>query len=56
MKLAEGDQLISVQPCYDDAEVLLATSNGKAIRFGLDQIRIFRGRDSTGVRGIRFER
>lgn len=53
MKLAEGDQLISVYPCYDDAEVLLATSLGKAIRFGLDQIRIFRGRDSTGVRGIR---
>ncbi len=55
MKLAEGDQLISVQPCYDDAEVLLATSHGKAIRFGLDQIRIFRGRDSTGVRGIRLK-
>ncbi|MGB1919856.1 MAG: DNA gyrase C-terminal beta-propeller domain-containing protein, partial [Candidatus Puniceispirillales bacterium] len=55
MKLAEGDQLISVQPCYDDAEVLLATSHGKAIRFGLDQIRVFRGRDSTGVRGIRLK-
>jgi DNA gyrase subunit A len=55
MKLAEGDQLISVLPCYDDAEVLLATSQGKAIRFGLDQIRIFRGRDSTGVRGIRLK-
>jgi len=53
MKLADNDRLISVMPCHDDAEILIATSNGKAIRFGLDQIRVFRGRDSTGVRGIR---
>ena len=53
MKLAENDRLISVMPCHDGAEILIATANGKAIRFGLDQIRVFRGRDSTGVRGIR---
>jgi DNA gyrase subunit A len=33
--------------------VLLATRDGKAIRFGVDSLRVFRGRDSTGVRGIR---
>jgi len=32
---------------------LLATRDGKAIRFGVDAVRVFRGRDSTGVRGVR---
>ena len=32
---------------------MLATRNGKCIRFQVDDIRIFSGRTSTGVRGIR---
>ena len=53
MKLAENDRLISVAHCNRGDEIVIATAHGKAIRFGLDQIRVFRGRNSSGVRGIR---
>ena len=53
MKLQDGDELVGVQPCSDEADVLLATRDGKAIRFAADAVRVFRGRDSTGVRGIK---
>ena len=53
MKLQEGDDLVGVLPCSDDDDVLMATRNGKAIRFAANAVRVFRGRDSTGVRGIR---
>ncbi len=53
MKLDEGDRLIAVQPCSESDDVLLATRNGKAIRFPVGDVRLFRGRDSMGVRGVR---
>ena len=53
MKLDEGDELVGVAPCGDGDDVLLATRDGKAIRFAIDAVRVFRGRGSTGVRGIR---
>ncbi|MDA7599616.1 DNA gyrase subunit A [Alphaproteobacteria bacterium] len=53
MKLHEGDELVGVQPCAENNDVLMATRNGKAIRFAADAVRVFRGRDSTGVRGIK---
>ena len=53
MKLDEGDELVGVAPCGDGDDVLLATREGKAIRFAIDAVRVFRGRGSTGVRGIR---
>ena len=53
MKLADGERLISVQPCTDDNDVLLATRAGKAIRFAVSDVRIFRSRGSMGVRGIK---
>ena len=52
MKLDEGDSLISVLPCNEDQDVFLATYRGRAIRFPVPEIRIFAGRNSTGVRGI----
>jgi DNA gyrase subunit A len=52
MKLDEGDSLISVLPCYEDQDVLLTTYRGRAIRFPVPEIRVFAGRNSTGVRGI----
>ncbi len=52
MKLDEGDSLISVLPCTEDLDVFLTTSAGKCIRFPVPEIRIFAGRNSTGVRGI----
>ncbi|MBS7386850.1 MAG: DNA gyrase subunit A, partial [Alphaproteobacteria bacterium] len=52
MKLDEGDSLISVLPCNDAQDVFLATYRGRAIRFPVPEIRVFAGRNSTGVRGI----
>ncbi len=53
MKLDEGDRLIGVATCSDDNDVLLATRKGKGIRFSVTNLRVFSGRTSTGVRGIR---
>ncbi|MGK9233410.1 DNA gyrase subunit A [Inquilinus limosus] len=53
MKLDEGDSLIGVKVCSDDQDVLLATHTGMCIRFPVTDVRVFKGRDSTGVRGIR---
>jgi DNA gyrase subunit A len=35
--------------------VLLTTAAGRCIRFSVDEVRLFKGRDSTGVRGIRLD-
>jgi DNA gyrase subunit A len=54
MKLRTGDeQLIDVLTCGEDDDVMLATAGGKAIRFPVGEVRVFAGRDSIGVRGIR---
>jgi len=54
MKFEEGseDRLIGVKLLTDDDDVLLATKNGKAIRFAGNAVRSFQSRTSTGVRGI----
>ncbi len=55
MKLEEGDSLIGVATCREGDDVMLATRNGRCIRFQAEaeQLRVFAGRDSSGVRGIR---
>ena len=53
MKLDESDELVGVAPCAETSDILLATRAGKAIRFAADKVRVFAGRGSTGVRGIR---
>jgi DNA gyrase subunit A len=53
MKLEEGERLIAVRPCSDAEDVLLATRGGKCIRFAVNDVRVFSGRTSTGVRGIK---
>jgi DNA gyrase subunit A len=47
------DRLIAVATCTDAHDVLLATRNGKAIRFPVADLRVFTGRSSVGVRGVR---
>ncbi|MBV9585808.1 MAG: DNA gyrase subunit A [Alphaproteobacteria bacterium] len=47
------DRLIAVATCTENDDVLLATRNGKAIRFPVGDVRVFAGRSSVGVRGIR---
>jgi DNA gyrase subunit A len=55
MKLDEGDRLIGVATCREGDDALLATRLGRCIRFRIedDQLRVFAGRDSSGVRGIK---
>ncbi len=55
MKLDEGDRLIGVATCRDKDDVFLATRMGRCIRFQItdEALRVFAGRDSSGVRGIR---
>ncbi|HYD07546.1 MAG TPA: DNA gyrase C-terminal beta-propeller domain-containing protein, partial [Reyranella sp.] len=53
MKLEEGDHMVGVALCSEDDDILLTTSNARCIRFKADDVRVFKGRDSTGVRGIR---
>jgi DNA gyrase subunit A len=53
MKLDEGDRLIGVQTCTEGDDVLLAARGGQAIRFPVSDVRVFSGRSSVGVRGIR---
>ena len=53
MKLDEGDAIIGVEICRADEDVLLTCASGMCIRFPVDAVRVFAGRTSTGVRGIR---
>jgi DNA gyrase subunit A len=55
MKLEEGDRLIAVQTCTKADDVLLAAAGGKSIRFPVEDVRVFTGRTSVGVRGIKLE-
>ena len=55
MKLDEGDQIANVEICSNADDVLLTTALGQCIRFCVDDVRVFKGRDSTGVRGIKLE-
>ncbi|SFP47937.1 DNA gyrase subunit A [Tranquillimonas alkanivorans] len=53
MKLPEGVSLVNARIAADSDDVMLVTAQGRAIRFPVTDVRIFKGRDSTGVRGIR---
>ncbi|MFN0192631.1 MAG: DNA gyrase subunit A [Aestuariivirga sp.] len=55
MRLEEGDQIAGVEICSVSDDVLMTTANGQCIRFSVDDIRVFKGRDSTGVRGTKLE-
>jgi len=53
MNLPAGTSLVNVRICDETDDVMLVTAGGRAIRFPATEVRIFKGRDSTGVRGIR---
>ena len=53
MKLDEGDVIVGVSLAREQDDILLTTGHGMAIRFPVDAIRVFSGRTSTGVRGIK---
>ena len=52
MKLPEGVRLVNARICSEEDDVLLVTDHGRAIRFPSTDLRLFKSRDSTGVRGI----
>ncbi|ANY80526.1 DNA gyrase subunit A [Microvirga ossetica] len=52
MKLDEGEHIVDVQICSENDDVLLTTAKGQCIRFAVTDVRVFKGRDSMGVRGI----
>ena len=56
MKLDEGDLIAGVDICTEADDVQLTTARGQCIRFPVTDVRVFKGRDSTGVRGIRLEK
>ncbi|MEP2979284.1 MAG: DNA gyrase subunit A [Lentilitoribacter sp.] len=53
MKLDENDEILNVETCSEFDDVLLTTAMGQCIRFPVTDIRVFAGRNSVGVRGIR---
>ncbi|MGH1417372.1 MAG: DNA gyrase subunit A [Hyphomicrobiaceae bacterium] len=55
MKLDEGDRIVGVAISKPADNVLLTTARGQCIRFQATDVRVFKGRDSTGVRGIRLD-
>ena len=55
MKLDDGEAIVDVQICTDKDDVLLTTAIGQCIRFAVDEVRVFTGRTSMGVRGISLE-
>ena len=55
MKLPEDVELVNARICSEEDDVMLITNSGRAIRFPTTDVRVFKGRDSTGVRGIRLQ-
>jgi DNA gyrase subunit A len=55
MKLDEGVEIVGVNICTEQDDVLLTTAAGQAIRFPVSDVRLFKGRESTGVRGIKLD-
>ncbi len=53
MKIAEDDAIIGVQICAENDDVLLTSASGQCIRFPASAVRVFAGRNSTGVRGMK---
>ncbi|MRU17050.1 DNA gyrase subunit A [Roseovarius sp. A21] len=53
MDLPEGVELVNARICTEDDDVMLVTNSGRAIRFASTDVRVFKGRKSTGVRGIK---
>jgi len=52
MRLDEGERIVDVQLCSEKQDVLLTTARGQCIRFPVGDVRVFKGRDSMGVRGV----
>ena len=52
--LKDNDELVSVKKTTGNDEILMASSNGRMVRFNEDAVRIM-GRGASGVRGINLD-
>jgi len=52
MKLADDESIVDVQIAKESDDVLLTAAGGQCIRFPVNDVRVFTGRTSMGVRGI----
>ena len=55
MKLENNDKLIEVLLAGENNDIILSTSKGKCVRFNVNDVRVFSGRTSMGVRGIKLQ-
>ena len=55
MKLDQDDKIIGVKICNDDQDILLSTQFGKCIRFKSKKLRLFKGRSSKGIKGLKLK-
>jgi DNA gyrase subunit A len=55
MGLDEGDRLVGAEVCDDGHDIILAAAGGRAIRFPVDAVRVFKSRSSEGVNGMDLE-
>lgn len=55
IRLTEGDKLVAVRVCKDSDHIFITSSSGKAIRFPVSVLRVFKSRTSDGIRGIRLQ-
>ena len=56
IKLQPETSLVDVKICSENDDIMIATSEGKAIRFNVSDVRVFKGRESSGVRGIKLSK
>jgi len=56
MKLENNDKLNQVLLAGDNNDIILSTSKGKCVRFNVKDVRVFSGRTSMGVRGIKLQK
>jgi DNA gyrase subunit A len=56
MRLDAGDRIVGVDVCGETDDVLLTSAEGQAIRFPVADVRVFKGRESPGVRGLKLDR
>jgi DNA gyrase subunit A len=53
IRMDEDDTLVNVSACSEDDHILLASKKGKAVRFPVNAVRVFKSRTSDGVRGMK---
>ncbi len=53
IKIGDEDNLVNVMACDEEDHVFLASKLGKAIRFPVKAVRVFKSRTSDGVRGMK---